>query len=39
MASKDDVFAGVNLTVSEGKRLIAKGIMAMPSVKEKLEKG
>ena len=36
MASKDDVFAGVNLTVSEGKRLIAKGIMAMPSVKEKL---
>jgi hypothetical protein len=39
MAPKDDVFAGVNLTVSEGKRLIAKGIMAMPSVKEKLEKG
>lgn len=39
MTSKDDVFAGVNLTVSEGKRLIAKGIMAMPSVKEKLEKG
>ena len=39
LASKDDVFAGVNLTVSEGKRLIAKGIMAMPSVKEKLEKG
>lgn len=39
MASKDDVFAGVNLTVSEGKRLIAKGIMAMPSVKEKFEKG
>lgn len=39
MASKDDVFAGVNLTVSECKRLIAKGIMAMPSVKEKLEKG
>lgn len=39
MASKDDVFAGVNLTVSEGKRLIAKGIMAMPLVKEKLEKG
>lgn len=39
MAPKDDVFAGVNLTVSEGKRLIAKGIMAMPSVKEKFEKG
>ena len=39
IVSKDDVFAGVNLTVSEGKRLIAKGIMAMPSVKEKLEKG
>ena len=39
MASENDVFAGVNLTVSEGKRLIAKGIMAMPSVKEKLEKG
>ncbi|MDN0053773.1 hypothetical protein QVN91_12580 [Bacteroides caecigallinarum] len=39
MASTDDVFAGVNLTVSEGKRLIAKGIMAIPSVKEKLEKG
>lgn len=39
IASKDDVFAGVNLTVSEGKRLIAKGIMAMPSVKEKFEKG
>lgn len=39
MASEDDVFAGVNLTVSEGKRLIAKGIMVMPSVKEKLEKG
>lgn len=39
MVSKDDVFAGVNLTVSEGKRLIAKGILAMPSVKEKLKKG
>lgn len=39
MASTDDVFAGVNLTVSESKRLIAKGIMAIHSVKEKLEKG
>lgn len=39
IVSKDDVFAGINLTVSEGKRLIAKGIMAMPSVKEKLKKG
>lgn len=39
MVSKDDVFAGVNLTVSEGKRLIAKGILEMPSVKEKLKKG
>lgn len=39
MVSKDDVFAGINLTVSEGKRLIAKGIMAMPAVKDKLEKG
>lgn len=39
MVSKDDVFAGVNLTVSEGKRLIAKGILAIPSVKEKLKKG
>lgn len=39
IVSEGDVFAGVNLTVSEGKRLIAKGIMAMPSVKEKLQKG
>lgn len=34
-----DVLAGINLTVSEGKRLIAKGFCAMPEVKERLKKG
>lgn len=34
-----DVIAGVNLTVSEGKRLIAKGISNHPIVKAKLKKG
>ena len=34
-----DVVAGINLTVAEGKRLIAKGIANMPAVKEKLNKG
>ena len=35
----DDVMAGINLTVAEGKRLIAKGIANHPKVKERLEKG
>ena len=35
----DDVIAGINLTVAEGKRLIAKGIANHPQVKERLEKG
>ena len=34
-----DVIAGINLTVSEGKRLISKGIAHHPKVKEKLKKG
>ena len=34
-----DVVAGINLTVAEGKRLIAKGIACHPLVKEKLTKG
>lgn len=34
-----EVIAGVNLTVSEGKRLIAKGIANHPAVREKLNKG
>lgn len=34
-----DVIAGINLTVAEGKRLIAKGIANHPAVKAKLEKG
>lgn len=34
-----DVIAGVNLTVAEGKRLIAKGIANYPAVKAKLQKG
>lgn len=36
IVSKEDVFAGINLTVSESKRLIAKGISELPIVKEKL---
>ena len=39
IVSKEDVFAGINLTVSESKRLIAKGISELPIVKEKLQKG
>ena len=35
----DDVIAGINLTVAEGKRLIAKGIVYHPKVKERLTKG
>lgn len=34
-----DVIAGINLTVAEGKRLIAKGIANHPAVKAKLQKG
>ena len=34
-----DVFAGINLTVAESKRLIAKGLVNYPPVKEKLKKG
>ena len=34
-----DVVANINLTVAEGKRLIAKGIANHPQVKEKMEKG
>jgi len=34
-----DVVAGINLTVAEGKRLIAKGIANDLRVKEKLKKG
>ena len=34
-----DVMAGINLTVAESKRLIAKGIANHPQVKEKLAKG
>ena len=34
-----DVVASVNLTVAEGKRLIAKGIANHPQVKERLKKG
>lgn len=35
----EDVLAGVNLTVGESKRLIAKGFCAMPEVRERLKKG
>lgn len=35
----NEVVAGINLTVSEGKRLIAEGIANHPLVKRKLEKG
>ena len=35
----DDVIAGINLTVAEGKRLIAKGIANHPRVKDRLENG
>lgn len=34
-----EVIAGVNLTVAEGKRLIAKGIANHPAVKAKLQQG
>ena len=34
-----EVLAGINLTVAESKRLIAKGIANHPQVKEKLKKG
>lgn len=35
----NEVVAGINLTVSEGKRLIAEGIANHPLVKQKLERG
>ena len=38
-AQDGDVFAGINLTVAESKRLIAKGIVNYAPVKEKLKKG
>jgi len=37
--TEEDVIAGVNLTVAEGKRLIAKGVANHPAVKSKLQKG
>lgn len=37
--AEGDVIAGINLTVAEGKRLIAKGIANHPAVKAKLQKG
>ena len=37
--NETDVFASINLTVSEGKRLIARGIVNHPLVKQKLESG
>ena len=36
---ENDVVASVNLTVAEGKRLIAKGIANHPQVKERMKKG
>ena len=36
---KGDEVASVNLTVAEGKRLIAKGIANHPQVKERMKKG
>ena len=38
-ANEGDVMAGVNLTVAESKRLIAKGIANHPQVKAAMEKG
>ena len=35
----DDVISGFSLTVSEGKRLIAKGISAHSRIKQKMESG
>lgn len=37
--AENDVVAGINLTVSEGKRLIAKGIAVSSYVREKMKKG
>ena len=37
--NEGDVMAGVNLTVAESKRLIAKGIVHHPQVKAAMEKG
>ncbi len=39
LVEKEDVMAGINLTVAEGKRLIAKGIASMPVIREKMKKG
>ena len=36
---EEEVMVEVNLTVSEGKRLIAKGMSAMPLVREKMKHG
>ena len=37
--AETDVMAGINLTVSESKRLIAKGFCNIPEVQERLKKG
>ena len=37
--SANDVMSGFSITVAEGKRLIAKGIMAHPLVKQKMKSG
>lgn len=39
LIGSNDVIAGINLTVSEGKRLIAKGIAMTPRVQEKMANG
>lgn len=39
LIEQNDVLAGINLTVGESKRLIAKGIMQLPRVQERLKKG
>ncbi len=37
--NQNEVMAGINLTVAEGKRLIAEGIANTPAVKQKMENG
>lgn len=39
LIEKNDMIASVNLTVSESKRLIAKGISLLPRVRERMAKG
>ena len=39
MIAETDVLASVNLTVAEGKRLIAKGIARLPRVQERMKSG